>query len=254
MFVVGARFASNKGIDTGAAYVFDLVSKTEVRKLVATDGVASDQFGFGVAIYGNIIIVSSRAHGGSGALYTFSALSGEQLQKFTNTDKEPPYHDFGLGPNQLAIHAGTDVGIVGHKYDDRGGALSKAGAVYVFNLSTGAAIRKITPAASAVNMFFGCSLFVSRNRLLVGAFGTSSDDGRVYVFDINANWTEIGFFGPSDNEIHGRFGRIMALSGPYFIVTASLHDDELSDGTYNGAVYIGNTLGATEYSKYILMY
>ncbi len=232
MFVVsaiGRRYGHE-----GFVYVFDMDSKTEMHKLIPTGRVAQDIFGVGVAIFGNFTLVTA-SH--LSAVYIFDTLSGEQLQMFSTTDEPKTTWWFGKGSSQLAIHASLNVGIVGQGRENRGGEMwsLNAGAIHVFDLSTGALIRKITPAVSVAYMLFGSSLAVSGDLLLVGASGASSRSGRVYVFDMNANWTEIAYFGPSDDEIGGRFGITLASFGPKFIVTAWNH------GGGNGAVYVGNT-------------
>ncbi len=242
--VIGARGRSKF---TGAAYVFDLYWKVEVRKLTPTDGATSGCFGTSIAVYGNNIMVSANNRG-NGAVYTFDVLSGELIQIFTNTNA--PNEDFGH-LSQLGIHPGSNVGIAGYSFEDRNDRLSKAGAVYLFDLHNGTQLRKVIPAKSAANMYFGHSLLVSGDFLLVGAPGADSGNGRVYVFDINANWIEITFFGPSDNEIDGRFGASMALSGSHFIISTWRHDDGPNDQTANGAVYIGNIVTKAKFSKFV---
>ncbi len=239
MAVIGtcARLVSRQIV-----YVFDLDSKAELLKLAANDGADDHYFGMGVQISGNIVMVAAPKLG-KGAVYTFDALNGKQLQKFTNYDT-PASWWLGVGSSGMVVHSSKNVGIVGHRDENRGGALSYAGAVYVFDLDTGAKIRKIRPAMSAEYMKFGASLFLSGDFLLVGAPGADFGNGRVYVFDVNANWMENTFFGPSDNQAGGRFGASMAMSGPNFIITAYLHSSHQKD---NGAVYVGN------YSKFIHM-
>ncbi len=239
--VIGAAAGGN-----GAAYVFNMDTKAQMHKLMATDGGYDHCFGTGTAIYGNTIMVSAGYYD-NGAVYTFDAISGDQLQKFTNTDS-PSSLAFGYS-HALAIHNSTNVGIVGHGYEDQGGMKTAAGAVYVFHLDTGAQIRKIIPAVSAAEMYFGSSLFVFGDYLLIGAPGADSNKGRVYVFDIKANWTETAFFGPSDNETAGQFGMTIASSGSRFIVSAWKHNGGASG---NGALYMGY-MSAGEKSKLIPM-
>ncbi len=248
LVVVGAGQASENGVRT-VAYIFNLDTKDEMLRLTPADGAADDSFDLlGVAIYENIIMVNAYKHG-NGTVYTFDATTGQQLRKFVNTDV-PQNWWFGRS-SALAFHASTNVGIVGNHRENRGGALGNAGAVYVFDLNTGTQIRKIIPAISTVNMYFGSSLFVSEDFLLVGAPGADSFSGRVYVFDSNANWVEITYFGPSDSEIGGRFGFDMASSASHFIIGAFFHDDGPSDGARNGAVYIGKTAAGANCSKFI---
>ncbi len=179
-------------------YLFDLNSKEELHKLKATNGMVGDLFGDGVAISGNIIMVSA-PHNGIGAVYTFDVSNGTQLLKYTNTDTPKSYH-FGAGSSGMVTHASKNVGIVGHREEDRGVHEEwRRGAVYVFDLGTGLQIRKITSARSAVGDLFGSSLVVFGDFLLVGAPGVDSNKGSVYVFDVSDNWREITSFGQCGN-------------------------------------------------------
>ena len=48
LLVVGAPWHDDLGSKSGAAYVFDLKTNTEIHHLTASDGAAGDQFGAGV--------------------------------------------------------------------------------------------------------------------------------------------------------------------------------------------------------------
>ncbi len=132
-------------------------------------------------------------HHGNGVVYTFDAISGSHLQKFTNTDT-PQHHWFGRS-DAMIIHSKKNVAIIGHGYETE-----LVCSLYVFDLSTGAQIQKITPAVSAGLMHFGASLFVYGDYLPIGAPGVDIGSGGVYMFDVNANWNEVAFFGPSDRK------------------------------------------------------
>ncbi len=219
-----------------------------MQKIKATDGTDGDLFGRGLTLFGNIIMVSA-LHQGTGTVYAFYASNGTQFQKFENANISAT-HVFGASWG-MVIHASKNIGIVGHGYDNGNGTLSFAGAVHIFDLTTGVRIRKIMQAKPAARMFFGHTLLLSGDFLLVGASGTDSNNGRVHVFDINADWMEIAFFGPCDNQAGGRFGSIMVMSGPRFIVTAPLHS---SDQKKNGAMYVGDVTAGVNYSKFIHMH
>ncbi len=184
-------------------------------------------------------------------VYSFDALNATRLHKYKTYDRQ--LGTFGFGSPGIVILESKNVVIFGHKYENRGavaGDYRFAGAVYIFDLGTGAQIRKIMPAETTLeyDMYFGASLLVSGDFLLVGAPGADSGNGRVYVFDINANWTEIRSFGPCDNQVGTNFGDSMAMSSSRFIITASKHSSDQMD---NGAVYVGDMTAGVNYSKYI---
>ena len=81
--VVGARRDDDKGSNSGSCYVFtrdtagDLASGwTQVAKLTADDGAASDVFGISVSIDGDTVVVGARADDDkgsqSGSAYVFT--------------------------------------------------------------------------------------------------------------------------------------------------------------------------------------
>ncbi len=54
--VIGALRNDESGFESGSAYIFELISGQQVRKLLAYDGAPSDRFGHSVAISGNRIV------------------------------------------------------------------------------------------------------------------------------------------------------------------------------------------------------
>jgi len=84
--VIGAYFDDDKGSDSGSVYVFtrdtagDLTSGwTQVAKLTASDGAASDYFGISVSIDGDTMVIGSYHDDdkgyNSGSAYVFTSLS-----------------------------------------------------------------------------------------------------------------------------------------------------------------------------------
>ena len=88
--IVGAYGDDDAGSMSGSAYLFDLSTPTQLRKLVADDSVQNDVFGFSVGISGNIAIVGAHGNSGvaydSGSAYLFDVTTGNQLAKLNATD------------------------------------------------------------------------------------------------------------------------------------------------------------------------
>jgi hypothetical protein len=102
-----AGFDSNRGVETGAAYVFVRVGGAWIRQaeLVPSDGVAGDQFGTSVAISSDTIVVGSKNHSANvGAAYVFvrSGNNWTQQAKLLRNDT-------------LSISFGSSVGIDGDR-------------------------------------------------------------------------------------------------------------------------------------------
>ncbi|QDU69484.1 hypothetical protein [Engelhardtia mirabilis] len=88
--VVGARTASPKGKDSGAAYMFDAVTGQQIEKLVPNDGHIFAEFGSSVGIEGPLVVVGAGQdnQGGfsSGAVYVYQAASGSFVTKLLASD------------------------------------------------------------------------------------------------------------------------------------------------------------------------
>ena len=147
--MIGANQASRVGDQSGAVYIFDLTTGTELHKLLPDDLQQRDFFGHGVGISGNRAIVGS--HGddvfglNSGSAYLFDVTTGEQLMKLVPSD--------GQAGDQFGYWAAIsgNVAIVGSKYDDDLG--NDSGSAYLFDVTTGQELRKLTASDGGVGTF-----------------------------------------------------------------------------------------------------
>jgi hypothetical protein len=118
--VIGAYDASvDGGFDRGAAYVFSArgSSWTQVAKLVADDGMDSDQFGSAIALSGGTLVIGAlNAAGGDGAAYRFTGSGDSWTQDATLAASDGVSGDhFGAavalaGTAALAGAPGADAG------------------------------------------------------------------------------------------------------------------------------------------------
>lgn len=231
--VIGAYMNDDAGSDSGAAYVFDSATGSQLHKLTASDAAASDFFGISVAASGSSAVVGARNDDdsgvNSGAAYVFDTATGAQVQKLTATDGDA--RDF-FG---RAVAVDGTTAVVGAYGDDDNGSLS--GSAYIFDTSTGAQLQKLTAADGFDNDRFGSAVAVTGNVALVGAYldddlGQSS--GAVYLFDTTTG-TQISKLTASDGEALDYFGRSIAVAGDLAIIGADGDDD---NGIDSGAAYI----------------
>ena len=134
--VVGAYSDDDDGAESGSVYVFARsgTTWTEQAKLTASDAVAGDQFGYGVAINdgGTVLIGGANAEdeGGSdaGAAYVFvrDGTTWNEAEKLTATDAAAD--DF-FG-RTAALSADGQMVLVGADGDDDNG--SDSGSAYIF--------------------------------------------------------------------------------------------------------------------------
>jgi hypothetical protein len=126
--LIGARGDDDRGGFTGSAYVFDVTTGQQLRKLTASDGAAGDEFGISVAINGNLALVGANADddvgNSSGSAYLFDLGTGQQLIKLRPADLAAN-DSFGA-----SVGLGGDLALVSSPGDVVGGAF---GSTYVFS-------------------------------------------------------------------------------------------------------------------------
>src|SRR5262249_3646479 len=152
----------------GAAYVFarNGTTWTEQARLTNSTGEEFDRFGFSVAIDGNTVVVGARTTqiGGNpnqGAAYIFerSGTIWSEQQRRTASDGAA-VDNFGF-----SVAIGGDTAVVGAVGDD-----SFRGSAYVFLRSgtTWSEQQKLTAFGGASGDFFGNSVAIDGNTVLVG--------------------------------------------------------------------------------------
>lgn len=201
----------------GAAYLFDVSTGALLERLVASASERPDDFGTSVALEGNLAIV-----GAFESAYVFDVATGEQLWTLRANDAVPRQ----LFGNSVSIHG--NIAVVGAPSLESGDEL---GAAYVFDLSSGEQLFKLTVDAPAKK--FGVDVEVFDDFAIVGAsfdseFGTLA--GAAYVFDLT-NGEQIGKLSASDLTGGEEFGQAVVLNGKYAVVGAPA-----SNSTYVFAV------------------
>jgi len=169
-----------------AAYVFvrSGTAWTQQQKLTASDGAFSSWFGSSVAISGNTVAVGApyAAIGGNsyqGAAYVFARSGTIWTEQGKLTASDGNANDY-FG-NAIGISVNTVV--VGAPLADIGGNVNQ-GSAYVFLRSgtTWTQQQKLTASDGAFSSWFGSSVAISADRLVVGAMGDYYFNGAAYVF------------------------------------------------------------------------
>ncbi len=229
--VVGAKQEDYPSEKPGAAYLFNATTGEQLHKLILDDGSAGDIFGYAVAAEGNTIVVSApgdyEVDCYVGALYVFDATTGEQLRRLT-----------GDGPC-LGGEMGFSLSLSGSKvvsgalFDDEGGEL--AGAVYVFDVTTGEQLHRLVADDAMAGAWFGWSVSISEDNIVVGKnqgyggfLGASA-----YVFDAMTG-EQIQKITGDDTVLSDFFGASVAVSGKTIVVGAAQDDDA---GPNSGSAY-----------------
>jgi hypothetical protein len=247
--VVGAHYANDIELKSGAAYVFAVNSVSgeweEVTKLTASDAESLDLFGSSVALDGETAVVGAHSEDSlgtdAGAVYVFAvnSVSGEweEVAKLTASDGQAG-DVFGIS---VALSGETVV--VGASREDTVG--SDAGAAYVFAVNSVSGewdeVKKLTAPDGRSGDWFGLSVDVSGETVVVGARyedGIATDAGAAYVFAMNSasgEWEEGAKLTASDAYYRDEFGWCVAVRGETVVVGAPFQDRDETEG---GAAYV----------------
>ncbi|REE01506.1 MBG domain-containing protein [Marinoscillum furvescens] len=144
-----------------------------------------------------------------------------------------------------AVAMDGDLAVVGTYYHDHdGNYLNSSGAAHVYSKHTnGTWIHRtiLTASDREASDYFGQSVAISGNTILVGCPRKSSNDGAVYVYEgSGSSWSQTQKLTPSvaDSE----FGDAVAIHGDQLVVGAYKHTGSL---TYEGAAYIYERSGGS---------
>ncbi len=216
----------------------------EVRKLVASDGADTDNFGNSVSVSGDTVIVGAPwdddAGDRSGSAYVFERHQGGtdnwgQAKKLTADDTT---EDDRFGD---VVSISGDTLIVG---------AYRAPGVYVFERHQGGTdnwgqVKKLIAPDTVGNDKFGFSASISGHTVVIGAYndddvGPQSQSGSAYVFERDQggadNWGQVKKLTASDAAASDLFGWSVAISGDHLVVGA--YWDDHSGSVNAGSAYV----------------
>ena len=228
--VVGAFFDDDNGNASGSAYIYDLDGTNEV-KIRASDGAASDFFGFSVAVGSGKIVVGSYGDDDngsvSGSAYIYD-LDGTNEVKITASD------NFAGDQFGRSVAVGSGRIVVGAPFDNDNG--SDSGSAYIYNLD-GTNEVKITASDGSADDKFGWPVAVGSGRIVVGCSGdVNSNKGAAYIYDLDGNQLEI--ITASNGASGDNFGYSVAAGSGKIVVGARLDNIGFNN---QGSAYIYDT-------------
>lgn len=217
-------FASSAGHRIDIAANAPLVLTEDVR-ITANDSVAGDNFGFDVALEGDLLAVGAPFDANispdAGSAYTFDANTGAQLQRFT-------------GPIFLGDNFGSSVLLrdgrllVGAPREDFVAQLS--GRIYVFDALSGAGVASLAPVGGGVSgpvgHSLGESMEISGDLLIAGTRGDTElvpGGGSAHLYDAS-DGSLIGKLFPDDSAFADNFGFSVGVSGQRSVVGRPFDD------------------------------
>ncbi len=263
--IVGVQGEDSGGNDAGAAYIFkkNAGTWTQIKKIVASDPTAADNFGRSVSISGDYAIVGAPSNqfdpGGNnplsnaGSAYIFYKDQGGvdnwgQIQKIVALDRAQG-DSFGssvsISGNYLI------VGAYAESHDEAGSNfLHAAGSAYIFyktGVTTWDSGIKIVASDRVADAYFGNSVSIYGDYAIVGApyedkdaagLNSVSRAGGAYIFYRTGtnSWTSRYKIVATDRESDDNFGISVSISGNYAIVGAPGEDPSAIQNA--GSAYI----------------
>lgn len=225
--LIGSYLDDDNGVNSGSAYLFDTTTGDLVSKLTAPDGAPVDWFGFSVALSGDVALIGSTGDGGeAGSAYLFNTTTGNLIRKLTAPDGE--FSDqFGY-----SVALDGDVALIASIYDNDNG--SNSGSAYLFDITTGDLISKLTAPNGASFDQFGFSVALNGDLALVSSIFDNEEAGSAYVFDTTTG-DFISKLTAPDSAADDWFGYSVALSGDSALV-GSIFDND--NGPGSGSAYL----------------
>ena len=219
--IVGAPYDDGGRYDSGSAYLIDLTTSGQT-KLRAPDPGTSDLFGLSVGISGNTAIVGAvykdEVGTDSGAAYLFDARTGDLVRRLFPQD-HAAYDNFGA-----SVAISGSIAIVGASMKDE--ETVDAGSAYLFDVTTGQQLHKLTPSDPDTSDLFGYSVGIDGDIAIVGAWwddDNGTDSGSAYLFDVQTG-SQIAKLTSPDGAAGDLFGCSVAVSGTNAIVGARRQD------------------------------
>ncbi|MFG0246314.1 MAG: hypothetical protein ACF8MF_09740 [Phycisphaerales bacterium JB052] len=222
LLLVGAPLALVDGTQAGAVYAYETQFYNQILILTPTDGTPLGRYGTSTAINSDFVVVGSSRNdigvgiGESGSVYVYDFVSGNQLHKLTPNDPQTG-SQFGT---TVAIQ-GDLIAVGAPLTDDRG---LSSGSVYLFDAVSGNQIDKIIADDTDGADWFGRSIAMSDDVLVIGApFKEEPGNliGAVYLYDINTHKFIDKILSPAGG-LESRFGFVVASD-----------DDEIMTSNYN---------------------
>ena len=210
-------------------------------KLLASDGAEDDYFGESVSISGDAAVIGSPFDDDngviSGSAYIYRSDGSGWVEEAKLLASDGATGDrFGE-----SVSIDGDTVAIGAYSDSNDGNGTDSGSVYVyhFNGSQWVQITKLLAADGQVNDFFGWSVSISGDAMVIGAWGdddNSYNSGSAYIFRFDGEqWIEEAKLLASDGAYADHFGESVSISGDTVLIGAHADTD---NGFESGSAYV----------------
>jgi len=260
--VVGAYLDDAIGAASGSVYVFaqngttplGLPNWTQQAKLTASDSTSGDFFGRSVGLSKDTIVAGApgdnnvNIDAGAAYIFVWDGSNWAEQAKLLSQD--------GLAENFFgaAVAIDDDTVVIGAPGQNEG--YLRSGFAYVFtrNGNTWSQVAKLTADDAAPGDFFGRSVALKGNTIIVGAPGkntTQIGSGRVYIFKFDGTtWSQAAKLTATDAGSGDEFGDTVSISNNTILVGSPENDEAGQDA---GAAYIFTEDNGTWHQEVKLM-
>jgi hypothetical protein len=230
--VIGAPLDTiNNNTVQGSAYIFVRNGATWVQqqKLTASNGAASDQFGYAVAISGNTVVIGAPYHVvvagkiDQGSAYVYVRNGAAWSQQAVLTANDGAQGDF-FG---FTVSISGDTAVIGAPGDVINGIVQQGSAyAFVRNGVTWTQQQKLIASDGQFEDTFGYAVALSGDTVMIGAVGDDINNkvnqGSAYAFvRSGGTWTQQQHLTSTDGAASDLFGFTVALSGETAVIGAS---------------------------------
>lgn len=252
--IIGAQSADGDG----AAYIFkrDGTTWTQQAKLLASDGASNDTFGHSVLISGDYAIVGAYGDQDNGS-YTGSAyvfekpidgwVDANETVKLTASDASA-WSCFGC-----SVSINENYAVVGaYRYDE---PPARTGLTYIFRRigTAWTETDKLAASDATAGDWFGRSVCIDGNQIIVGADHYNSGTGSAYIFEPNDidpdKWEQQAKLTATDLVPNDQFGWSVSICGDTAVVGARLDGNFTEGSAFVFEKPAGGWVDATETAK-----
>lgn len=244
--VVTSPLDDDNGSSSGSAYVYQFDGAWfQLQKLTAKTGASSNQFGLGLAMDGERIVIGAPwADDGKGKAHIFDRGDVMFFESAVLTDPNGSSMDnFSFG-----MDVDGDLIAIGSYLDDD--VAEDAGSLFLFQngFSGWDLLQHIEPSGVSINDDqFSVSVAIDNSVMLVGSRFTEVDGlpaGSVTVFDlIDTMWQQRSVIVSPEPTLEAEFGWAVAVNGDYGLVGGPWLEPDGEVRFYQGFIYSCGCVG-----------
>ncbi len=221
--VVAAGRADVAGLQrAGALYVYENINGNwELdTKLLASDMSGEAKLGMNptsLSADGNTVVGGAPGENSwTGSVYVFNNVAGTWTESQKILSPNPQPNDvFGIG-----VSISGDYLAVGASEVD-----ARKGAVYIYLKNSNGDfeyVQTLVASDAGNNDFFGTSVSLAGNQLVVGAYGKNAEQGAAYIFERNnqGTWEEVQKVNGNASSEGTQFGWSTSIQQDYIVVSA----------------------------------